>query len=294
MNPLVNIDIEAWDAAPPEDLTQRAIAALENGRLLFFPRLTFSLKHEELPFLDPRCSDGRAKNVSYDPVTGDLKGTRLAGADRERLRALIARYCLSAQALAGSVLPAYRPHIRPGRTSYRPLEIQGRMSSYRKDDTRLHVDAFPSRPNGGERILRVFTNVNPLGQARLWRVGEPFPVCAERFLPSLPRPVPGASGLLRALGLTRGTRTPYDHYMLALHDSMKRDIRYQERCAQCEVPFPSGTTWIVFTDQVPHAAMSGQYVFEQTFRVPVAGLKDPATSPLRVLERLLGRTLAHA
>jgi hypothetical protein len=38
----------------------------------------------------------------------------------------------------------------------------------------MHVDNFPSTPTRGKRILRVFTNVNPSGRARVWRMGEPF------------------------------------------------------------------------------------------------------------------------
>lgn len=291
MSPLENIEGRNWNAGFPQATVNRAIEALEAGRVLFFPQLSFVLRPDEKQFLDPACSDGRAKNLSYDPITRTLKGTGLAGEERDRLQSMIARYAESAQALVGAILPGYSQHLRLGRTSYRPIEIRERPSSYRKDDSRLHVDAFPSRPNRGERILRLFSNVNPHGQGRLWRLGEPFPACAERFLPALPRPVPGKSGLLWAIGLTRGRRSLYDHYMLALHDMMKGDTRYQQQCPQYEVPFPAQTSWMVFTDQVSHAAMAGQYVFEQTFHLPVLGLQNTDTAPLRVLERLLGRAL---
>jgi len=110
-------------------------------------------------------------------------------------------------------------------------------------------------------------------------------------LPRLSPPFPGKGRVLQALGLTRGYRSLYDHYMLSLHDSMKADETYQRQCPQYEVPFPSATSWMVFTDQVSHAAMAGQYVFEQTFHLPVRGLCDPSTAPLKVLERLLARAL---
>ena len=54
----------------------------------------------------------------------------------------------------------------------------------------------------------------------------------------------------------------------------------------------AGSTWIVQTDSVSHAALSGQSMFEQTFLLPVEGMLDPARSPLRILERLAGRRLA--
>ncbi|MHB8253165.1 MAG: Kdo hydroxylase family protein [Acidiferrobacter sp.] len=291
MSPLENIDGDSWDKPFTKATADRATMALEDGRVLFFPHLPFTLQADERTFLDPRCSDGRAKNLSYDVATRELKGTGLRGDERDRLQGMVARFAEYARRLVAGVLPSYEPHLRLGRTSYRPIEVRGRPSSYRKDDSRLHVDAFPTRPNGGARILRVFSNVDPQGQARLWRIGEPFAVCAERFVSRLSRPLPGKSALFRALGLTHGYRSPYDHYMLALHDAMKGDTRYQEQSPQYEVPFPAGTTWIVFTDQVAHAAMAGQYAFEQTFHVPVQGLRDPATAPLRVLERMLGRPL---
>ena len=51
------------------------------------------------------------------------------------------------------------------------------------------------------------------------------------------------------------------------------------------------STWLAFTDQTPHAAVSGQCALEQTFYVPVDALAEPASSPLRILERLWGAPL---
>ncbi|WP_297390625.1 Kdo hydroxylase family protein [Acidiferrobacter sp.] len=294
MDPLENIDGERFDVVFSEVVRDRALHALEGGQVLFFPRLAFPLGTDERPFLDPRCSDGRAKNISYDATSGQLKGTALTGHERERLQAMVARFAQSARTLVEGLLPDYAPHLRPGRTSYRPVEAKERPSSYRKDDSRLHVDAFPSRPNGGQRILRVFSNVNPDGRGRVWRLGEPFETCARRFLPTIRPLLPGQSWLLAACGLTAGRRSAYDHYMLALHNAMKADDYFQQHCPQYEVTFPAGTTWMVFTDQVPHAAMAGQYLFEQTFHVPVQGLREPARAPLSVLERLLQRPLIAA
>ena len=56
-------------------------------------------------------------------------------------------------------------------------------------------------------------------------------------------------------------------------------------------PFAPGTTWVVYSDQVLHAAMGGRHMMEQTFYLEVEHQQQPATSPLRVLERLTGRSL---
>src|SRR5439155_15937417 len=177
------------------------------------------------------------------------------------------------------------------RTSFRPVEIEGRKTSWRKDDTRLHIDAFPATPVHGRRILRVFANVNPAGRARTWRVGEPFEGIARRFASSLRVPPPGVAPVLHWLRVTKSRRTPYDALMLQLHDRMKADEAYQAQCAQTTIEFPAGSTWLAFTDQVSHAAMAGQYQLEQTFLVSVDAMQEPERSPLRVLEKLKGRSL---
>ena len=73
---------------------------------------------------------------------------------------------------------------------------------------------------------------------------------------------------------------------------MKADQEYQSAGEQFTHSFPAGSTWMVYTDQVPHAALSGIHQLEQTFYIPVASLRNPASSPLRVLEGLAGRKLA--
>ena len=72
---------------------------------------------------------------------------------------------------------------------------------------------------------------------------------------------------------------------------MKSDDRYQSSAPQVELSIPAGASWSCFTDSVSHAAMSGQFAFEQTFYLPVEAMQEPARSPLRVLERLTGRAL---
>ena len=166
-----------------------------------------------------------------------------------------------------------------------------RKQSWRKDDTRLHVDSFPATPSNGKRILRVFSNVNPDGRPRVWKVGEAFETVARKFWPELRAPLWGERELLAVVRVTKAIRTKYDHYMLKLHDAMKCDPQYQAQFESATVPFPAGSTWACFTDQVSHAAMSGQYALEQTFLLPVRHMADPSTSPLHVLERLKGRPL---
>ena len=79
--------------------------------------------------------------------------------------------------------------------------------------------------------------------------------------------------------------------MLQLHDLMKGDAEYQAEAPQSRFDFPPGSTWMAFTDQVSHAAMAGQFQLEQTFLLPIDAMLEPQRSPLRILERLVGRRL---
>lgn len=292
MQVLETFEIAGWDGPFSAQDQQAAIEALEQGRLLYFPSLAFPLDERERPFLSPSWSDGSRKNIGYEQATGRLGGTSVQGAEADRLRGMMDRYARATRRLVEGLLPTYRAHLVQARTSFRPEQVVGRPSSYKKDDRRLHTDAFPSRPTRGARILRVFSNVNPSGQDRIWRIGEPFADMATRFLPQVATPLPGSAVLLAALRIAKGRRTPYDHLMLQLHDRVKADRGYQEQAPQVQLAFAPGSTWMVFTDQVLHAAMSGQYLFEQTFHLPVAAQRRPDLSPLRTLERLTGRALA--
>jgi hypothetical protein len=287
---IVEIPMTSWNAPCPDAVRERAVRALEDGSVLLFPGLAFEIEKPEAPLLSATIL-AKGKNVSYDAATGKVAASRLDEAGIERLKVLMRRFVDHSGALLANVLPGYVGALVRGRTSLRPVEVEGRPSSWRKDDTRLHVDAFPASPVRDRRILRVFSNVNPLGQTRNWRVGEPFERVARRFLPSLSTRLWGRGLVLRALGITRSRRSAYDHCMLQIHDNMKADLEYQASANQFKYNFPAGTTWIMYSDQVSHAVLSGQHALEQTCYLPVARMQDPVKSPLKILERLTCQTL---
>jgi len=289
VTPVVTLDIATWRPVVPPGDTERYARELEAGGVLVLPRLAFEMTADENRFLDTRWSDGKAKNISFEGDT--IRGASGAAADLAALARMVGRFAADASALIAALFPRYAPYLKRARTSYRPHGAAGRAVSWRKDDTRLHVDAFPSRPNRGERILRVFCNVNPSGEDRVWRVGETFETMAQRLLPRVRPMYRGEAAALAALRVTKGPRSEYDHLMLGLHDRAKADLGYQATCAQREVRFAPGTTWICYSDQVMHAAASGQYMLEQTTHLPLAALYEPQRSPLRVLERIVGHRL---
>jgi hypothetical protein len=290
MSAIVASELADWAGATGE---ARWIEAAEAGCVLHFPQLAFSLSPAEQALLRPELLAQGVRNISLN-AQGKLKG--VAGGDlvETAVAALLARFAAQARALVRGLFPAYDAHLRAAPTSLRPTQVSTRKQSVRADDRRLHVDAFPTRPNYGERILRVFSNVNPHGEPRVWRVGEPFEAVARHYLP-LAKPYSSwQARALAGLHVTKSLRSEYDHLMLQLHDRMKADEEYQRQSAQQVVPFAAGTSWVCFSDQTVHAAMAGQHMLEQTFHLPVARQYDVAASPLAILTRLVGRPLAGA
>ena len=266
------------------------IAALEAGKVLYFPQLAFRPEAEEKRLFTPEIRDPKARNISLN-ADGRLVGA-LGDAETQALLAgMVGRFRKQAIQLVHDLLPRYTEALRLAPTSFRPMQVESRAQSWRADDRRLHVDSFPSRPNYGERILRVFANVNPEGQPRVWRVGESFETIAQRFVPLAKPYSRWQAKALKALHVTKSLRSEYDHLMLQLHDGMKRDLDYQRDCEQVTMPFAAGSVWVCFSDQTAHAVMSGQYMMEQTLHLPAARQYDPAASPLGILQRVTGRAL---
>ena len=288
-NQLVELDLADWSAAVPNEAW---IAALEAGKVLYFPRLAFELLDGEDALLTPALLSPDVRNISLD-ANGQIKGV-VGGADVQRAAAaMVGRFRAQAQQLVQGLRPHYTEALRYAPTSYRPAQVESRVQSWRADDRRMHVDSFPSRPNYGERILRVFTNANPHGKPRVWRVGEPFEDVARRFLPRAKPYSRWQAKVLHKLRVTKSLRSEYDHLMLQLHDGMKSDLDYQKNAAQQSVPFPPGSVWVwvCFSDQTSHAVESGQYMLEQTLHLPASRQYNPETSPLAILRRLTGRPL---
>ncbi len=280
---------DSWTGDFAPDTVSRATAALEGGQVLYFPHLAFRLEEAEQPLLSESVGDGKSKNISFDPARGILRGAAEDVAVSRALHGVLDRFAKQARALVSGALPGYKDHLEWGLTSYRPARVEGRVTSWRKDDTRLHVDAFPSRPTRGRRILRVFANLGESG--RVWHLGEAFEAVAGRFAPAARLPLPGSAWILETLRIVKGRRSAFDHVMIQIHDRMKADQGYQEQAIREQAEFPPGSAWIVFTDQVSHAALSGQFALEQTFFVPITALAKQETAPLRVLEKTLGRGL---
>jgi len=277
----------------------RAAEELERGNILFFPRTPFALQEDDRRFLldQKQTGAGYHKNIAYRPGEDRLTGSgKMKGA--AKLKRILRAYSDWAANFLGELIPEYDGKWTRDFASYRSIEEKGRAARLTARNDLAHVDAFPTRPTHGDRILRVFTNINP-SQSRVWITSETFAGLAERFarqvgIPSAP--APGAESfqrLARALGIRQWTRSPYDAFMLRFHDFLKRNTEFQQSCIKHRWEFPPGSGWMCYTDMVSHAVLSGQFALEQTFLVSRQAVVLPEQSPIRILERICGHPLSR-
>jgi len=268
---------------------------LEAGSVIFFRSLPIEFPDEDRQFLVAQRRDDSAvhKNVSYRPATGVLRGWSGNREAEEQLKRILKDFSSRARQFVSSFLPAYAERMQMDYTSFRPLEEQGRQLPLHKRNDLLHVDAFPSRPTRGGRILRFFVNAHPQ-KPRIWNVGEAFPALAKQYAADagLERIAGSGEGILRWFAIGRARYSAYDRFMLRFHDYMKENEAYQTSGEKTRLEFPPGSSWMTYTDGVPHAVLSGQHALEQTFIIPPNALVAPEESPIRVLEAICGRPLA--
>lgn len=271
---------------------------LEDGNILFFPKIPFKFPKKNIDFLlTQRQSKAKnRKNIAYKPAKDCI--TNCEGKDKVRLHESLKSYSENVQTFLGDFLKPYQKYWQADYASFRPFQELGRDLRVRARNDLLHIDAFPTRPMHGRRILRFFTNINPK-EPRNWVTGESFQSLIEKFGAEVGLPKKISRTLLqmlvikgkqkvKKLGLPINLRSPYDEFMLKFHNFLKENKELQKSGQKDHWSFPPLSCWMVYTDQVTHAALSGQYALEQTFLVPKRSLLHPEKAPISILERLTG------
>lgn len=277
---------------------------LEEGNILFLPSTPFPFPQEEIDFLlnQKQGKSSARKNIAYKPqidriTNHDTKDPEAAA----QLKEILSNYSKRVTAFLSVLLSPYANEWRHDYASFRPFQEKGRQLRLRARNDLLHVDAFPTRPLHGARILRFFTNINPK-ESRHWITSEGFLELAKKYAGEIS--ILQSTGYdlksrierkmkqwVLSAGLKIPLRSPYDTAMLNMHNFLKENEEFQKKCHKDHWDFPPGSCWVVFTDQVSHAALAGQYALEQTFLIPPKALLNPEKSPAAVLERLSGKNL---
>jgi hypothetical protein len=265
---------------------------LERGEVVCWLACPFALPaRDDREFLFGQTLGGRRhKNISYNPATGKTTGFRWHSEEQAaRLGRVLANFAETAAGWLAGALPRYAALWIRDRASFRPEEEATRRLRLHARNDLLHIDAFPSRPSGGARILRLFVNINS-SEPRVWMTSETFPRLLERYRHRLGPPPAHTTWARRLLRLLDGRppRCAYDDFMLRLHHHMKNDEQFQEKGPRRFWSFTAGSAWLAFTDAVSHAELRGCYALEQSFFVPVPCLLEPSQAPYALFQRAYG------
>jgi len=293
----------ARDVQQPARLREYCVR-LEAGDILFFAETPISIPSDDLAFLIGHQQVGGAyhKNIAYRPLDRRITGFDAQDAkSADRLRGIMQRYSQDVISFLGSFLQPYQARWKVDYASYRPEEEQGRDLALRKRNDLLHTDAFPTRPTYGDRILRFFNNINPQ-RTRNWITTDTFDVLVEKMMAgdlngggTVPLPSSmdesARKRILAGLGLGAVApslkRSPYDEFMMRFHNYLKENASFQQNCPKQHWEFPPHSSWMVYTDMVSHAVLSGQFALEQTLIISRQVMVTPERSPYGVLTKLV-------
>lgn len=297
------IEDREWETQDPFKFCQE----LEKGNILFFPKIPFSFPQEEISFLlEQKQSDAKGrKNIAYKPQLDKVTNhCPKDDSEAKQMHEVLRNYSKRVTEFLSVLLSPYSKEWKHDYASFRPFQEQGRKLRLRARNDLLHVDSFPTRPLFGDRILRFFTNINPV-ESRRWVTAESFGELVKKYGGSKGLSFPSGMNysfkerwnrklkeLLRKMGMKFPIRSPYDHFMLKMHNFLKENESFQRLSQKTYWEFSPHSCWAVFTDQVSHAALSGQYALEQTFLIPRRALLHPENSPLTILERMTDKILS--
>ena len=281
--------------------------SLERGSVVFFPQSPVPIPsaddllliRRELPELL------RLKNISYHPEADRVRG--LDEADPE-LAARVKRILVEVSNNIADFLTAYAPRLvdnwTVGTCSFRPIEEQGRKLDAHASNELVHIDAGAYGATNGDRILRFFINVNP-DEDRVWATKGNFPElfnsygaraqlgyanAGDNYMTKSPLDH-ARTGLVNLLAtavpvLKVLDSSPYDRVMRKFHNYMKDTPSFQQETqGHEEFRFPPFSAWMVFTDMVSHACLSGQHAFVHTSIVPLNNCRLPDMAPMNILRQ---------
>jgi hypothetical protein len=265
---------------------------LERGEVVSYPACPFPLPEaDDRIFLFAQQQGHYHKNISFNPHSSRLSGhCHQSEQNTRRLLELLRTFGDQATQWLLGQLPRYGAALQRDRVSFRPEEEATRPLRLTARNDLLHVDAFPNRPSQGARILRLFVNIHTM-DPRVWVTSDTFAQVFHRYGRAVGLPQGGRwNNLLRDgwRGLfdpRRPQRSDYDCFMLRLHNFLKSDEAFQERCRKRFWSFAPGTLWLAFTDGVTHAELRGRYALEHSYFVPRASLALPDLAPAAILER---------
>ena len=277
-----------------QDMTDSLAERLEHGELVTFSPCPFALPADaDRAFLFDQKLHSAKKNISFNPATEKVTGFAYQSDEQsDRLIAIMKGFAVAAHTWLAKLLPCYAASWRPDRASFRPEEEATRKLRLTARNDLLHIDAFPSRPSQGCRILRLYVNIHPT-DPRVWATSDTFDTLLAQYGSAVGLPnlfsegwaTRFGQGLLSIFQPGSSERTIYDRFMLRFHHFLKANDQFQERAPRRFWQFAPGTAWLAFTDSLSHADLRGRFALELSFFVAPTSLALPDLAPAAILDR---------
>lgn len=275
--------------------------ALERGAIVHFPECPIALASpQDLDYLrDMLPRQLSVKNVSYHPESDRTHGVRDDSLLRDRAHSMLKTHSQRVLAFLEQLIPSLIRGCTVGTSSFRPIQERGRDLKPHASNELIHIDAGAYGATDGDRILRFFVNVNPQ-EDRVWASKGTFAHLYQRYggaagitdAGPLRRGLldKGRTGLLRAF-VAAGVKeamvvdsSPYDRVMRKFHNFMKDSPSFQsDRSDYRELRFAPFSAWMVLTDGVSHASVSGQHALVNTFLLRLEACRMPQHAPINIL-----------
>jgi len=278
-------------------------AALEAGKIIHFPECPIELPtNEELETLRVELPNQLTlKNISYHPEAGSVRGLDPDSPVSKLVHETLTNHSNRVSDFLRVQIPNLFQHALVGTCSFRPMEEKGRSLKPHASNELIHIDAGAYGATNGDRILRFFVNVNPT-QDRKWATRGTFPTLLERYASAAGINTINASSLKKGpLGHLRtgALRTidklgfpvsraldnsPYDRAMRKFHNYMKDTPSFQtDPEGRVDMSFKPFSAWMVLTDMVSHACLSGQHCLNYTALAKLEDCQHPELAPYNIL-----------
>jgi len=297
---LYTVPLEKLNQLGPDELSDQ----LERAQIVYFPQSPVPVPSgEELKFLREELARHVVrKNISYYYNDDRLTGLDVEAEISQRARGVLRGYGANVQEFLARTMPNFFRACRTGTTSFRPFEEKGRALKPHASNELVHVDAGAYGATHGDRVLRFFTNVHP-EKDRVWISKGNFAELYQRYAraagvePKSPSDVEDSSwdkAYTWAVGTAARRLTMlkvidssrYDRLMRKFHNFMKDTPAFQQDATgHRQFAFKPFSSWMVLTDVVSHACISGQYAFADTFIVPLANCRLREEAPYELLKR---------
>ncbi|MGH8496362.1 MAG: Kdo hydroxylase family protein [Gammaproteobacteria bacterium] len=279
--------------------------ALERGSIVHFPECPVELPPpEDLEFLRERLpAQLKLKNISYHPEADRVRGIEGEPAIVARVHDILTGHSARVEAFLQRAIPSLARGWTVGTVSFRPIEEKGRNLSPHASNELVHIDAGAYGATNGDRIFRFFVNVNP-NEDRVWASKGRFPELYEKYgraagIDAARSPADLAKGPLdharsaflhglQKVGLPMARvldSSPYDRVMRRFHNFMKDTPEFQQSTAgHVDLRFKPFSAWMVFTDMVSHASISGRFALVNTNLVPLGNCRLQELAPFNILK----------